>query len=54
MDITSEHKMDSKNIKDDLKKLKPSKVLDAKQHKGKVKWGEDAVSWQKKKRDEWK
>ncbi|MEX0780291.1 MAG: hypothetical protein WD491_04190 [Balneolales bacterium] len=42
-----------KKLNEALKKMKPSKVLDANRHSGKVKWDEDALAYQKKIRDEW-
>lgn len=45
--------MDKKRLDEILKKLKQTKKLDAKRYLGKVKWGEDALGYQKKIRDEW-
>ncbi len=36
-----------------LRGIKHSKKLNARQHVGKVKWGEDALEYQKKIRSEW-
>jgi hypothetical protein len=36
-----------------LSKLKPKKTFQAQRFLGKVKWGEDALQYQKKLRDEW-
>ena len=36
-----------------IAKLKPQKTFDAKQFVGKVKWGEDALEYQKRLRNEW-
>ena len=36
-----------------LSRLKPQKTFQAKRFLGKVKWGEDALQYQKKLRDEW-
>jgi hypothetical protein len=36
-----------------LSKLKPQKTFQAQRFLGKVKWGEDALQYQKKLRDEW-
>jgi hypothetical protein len=36
-----------------LSRLKPQKTFQAKWFVGKVKWGEDALQYQKKIRDEW-
>ncbi len=35
-----------------LRKIKPTKVLLANRHLGKVKWNEDALTFQKRMRDE--
>ena len=53
MILTVKKGMDKKRLDEILKKLKQTKKLDAKRHLGKVKWGEDALSYQKKIRDEW-
>jgi hypothetical protein len=42
-----------KHLNDELQKIVSSKKFDARQHLGKVKWGEDALEYQKKLRDEW-
>lgn len=42
-----------KEIKEKLKKLKSTKVFDAKKFAGKIKWGEDALVFQKRLRNEW-
>jgi hypothetical protein len=36
-----------------LSRLKPQKTFPAKRFLGKIKWGEDALQYQKKLRDEW-
>ncbi len=36
-----------------LSSLKPRKIFHAKEFLGKIKWGEDALQYQKKIRDEW-
>jgi hypothetical protein len=36
-----------------LLRLKPQKTFQAKRFLGKLKWGEDALQYQKKLRDEW-
>lgn len=53
MKITITKNMGKKKLNQELKKIKPTKVLDAKRHFGKVKWGEDALKWQKRVRSEW-
>ena len=42
-----------KHLNAKLEKIVPSKTFDAKKHLGKVDWGEDALQYQKSKRDEW-
>jgi len=48
-------KKDTKNQEIDkiLLSLKPRKQFSSKQFLGKIKWGEDAMEYQKKIRDEW-
>ena len=53
MSVKIRKKPAKKDLNEALKKIKPSKVLNAAHHFGKVKWGEDALSYQKKLRDEW-
>ncbi len=45
--------MGKKKFNEALLKIKHTKKLDAKRHLGKVNWGEDALKYQKKLRDEW-
>lgn len=45
--------MARKELNEALKKFKRIKKLDSKRHLGKVKWGEDALAYQKRLRDEW-
>jgi len=45
--------MPKKELNEALKKIKRTKKLDAKRHLGKVKWGEDALEYQKRLRDGW-
>ncbi|MBX2895781.1 MAG: hypothetical protein KF763_10085 [Cyclobacteriaceae bacterium] len=42
-----------KQLNEKLLNRKPAKVIQAKKHLGKVKWGEDALTYQKPKRNEW-
>lgn len=42
-----------KAVEKKLRGRKATKVIDAKKHLGKVKWGEDALTYQKRKRNEW-
>ena len=53
MTITVTKEMGKKKLNQELKKKKPARVLDAKRHAGKVKWNEDALTWQKRVRREW-
>jgi hypothetical protein len=53
MVLTVKKGMPKKALNEALKKIKPTRQLDAKRHLGKVKWGEDALEYQKKLRDEW-
>lgn len=46
-------KIDKKKIDETLKQISKKKAFDAKSHKNKVKWGEDALEYQKRVRDEW-
>ena len=43
----------AKTLADALNKVKPVKKFDAQKHVGKVKWGEDALEYQKRIRNEW-
>ncbi len=45
--------MDKKKLNEALRKIKHTKILKAKRHLGKVSWGEDALKYQKRLRDEW-
>lgn len=49
-----ENSPSKKRINKIIEKEIPSKIIDAGKHKGKVKWGEDPLKWQKKIRDEWR
>lgn len=51
--IKTGKKTDSEKIDKKLKQIEKKKVFDANLHKSKVKWGEDALEYQKKMRDEW-
>jgi hypothetical protein len=42
-----------KNLTEALKRIKPTKMFNAKKHLGKVKWEEDPVEYQKRIRNEW-
>lgn len=50
MTVKISKKTGKKDLNEALRKIKPSKVLNAARHSGKVKWGEDALSYQKKMR----
>jgi hypothetical protein len=45
--------VEQKKINDALRKLKQPKKFKSSIHLGKVKWGEDALSYQKRLRSEW-
>lgn len=47
------HNHDKKKLDEALKKLKPSKAFKASHFKGKVKWDEDPLAYQKRIRSEW-
>lgn len=42
-----------KELQQKMKQIKSSKLFDAKKFAGKIKWGEDALKFQKRMRDEW-
>ena len=42
-----------KEIKEKLKLLKSTKIFDAEKFAGKISWGEDALTFQKRLRNEW-
>jgi hypothetical protein len=45
--------IEKKRLDEALLKIKPVKKFNAKLHLGKVKWHEDALTYQKRLRDEW-
>lgn len=51
--IKTGKKIDKKEIDRILKKAEKKKIFNSKNHQGKVPWGEDALEYQKKIRDEW-
>jgi hypothetical protein len=53
MVLTIKKGMEKKALNDALRKMKHSKKLNAKLHLGKVKWGEDALVYQKRLRNDW-
>ena len=53
MTITVKKGISKKKLNEVLRKMKHTKKLNAKRHLGKVKWGKDALEYQKKLRDEW-
>jgi|LSQX01.1.fsa_nt_gb hypothetical protein len=53
MIITIDKSMKSQDIEKLLQHLKPHKLFPAKRFVGKLKWGEDALAYQKRIRDEW-
>lgn len=48
MVLTVKKGMPKKELNEALRKIKRTKKLDAKRHLGKVKWGEDALEYQKR------
>lgn len=53
MTVTVKKGISKRKLNEVLRKIKHTKKLNAKRHLGKVKWGEDALEYQKKLRDEW-
>jgi len=53
MIITIKKNTDNKEIDKKLSDLKPRKQFRSKLFLGKIKWGEDALEYRKKIRDEW-
>ncbi|MDR2653351.1 MAG: hypothetical protein LBC68_13780 [Prevotellaceae bacterium] len=53
MIVVIEKKYDKKKINQLIKELKPSKIFDPKKFAGKIQWGEDPLSFQKRIRNEW-
>ena len=53
MVITIKKDTNNQEIDKILLSLKPRKQFSSKQFLGKIKWGEDALEYQKKIRDEW-
>ncbi len=53
MTITVKKHTTPKQLNEGLANRKSTKVIRAKKHLGKVKWGEDALAYQKRKRNEW-
>jgi len=53
MYITFNSTMGLNELNKKITKLKPQKLFDANLFVGKVKWGEDALEYQKKLRNEW-
>ncbi len=53
MIITIDKSMKNKDIEKLLQHLKPSKLFPSNRFVGKIKWNEDALSYQKRLRDEW-
>jgi hypothetical protein len=53
MSIQLNKKATIKELDEALLKLKSGKLFIAKKHVGKVKWGEDALKFQRRIRDEW-
>lgn len=42
-----------KELKEKIRQLKSTKLFDAKRFAGKISWGEDALKFQKRLRNEW-
>ena len=53
MVISINKSVTTEQVDEQLLTLKPKKVLHVAKHLGKVKWEEDALAYQKRKRDEW-
>lgn len=53
MVITVNNNITPEQVEKELRNRKPTKVIRTKKHLGKVKWGQDALAYQKKKRNEW-
>ena len=53
MIIQLDRNVTPQQVEKKLHRRKPTKVIRAKKHLGKVKWGEDALTYQKRKRNEW-
>jgi hypothetical protein len=53
MIITVKNRTKAADVDKKLLARKPTKVIVAKRHLGKVKWAEDALAYQKRKRNEW-
>jgi len=53
MIITIKRDTDNKEIDKKLSSLKPRKQFNSKLYLGKIKWGEDALVYQKSIRNEW-
>ena len=53
MIITVTRDTDNKELDKILSGLKPRKQFSSRKFLGKIKWGEDALEYQKKIRDEW-
>jgi len=51
--ITIKKDTNHQEIDEIILSLKPRKQFSSKQFLGKIKWGEDALAYQKKIRDEW-
>ena len=45
--------MEKKELDEALRKIKHSRKFNASLHLGKVKWGEDALAYQKRLRNDW-
>ena len=54
MVITIKKDTNNQEIEKLLLSFKPRKRFSSKQFLGKIKWGEDALEYQKRLRDEWK
>lgn len=53
MTVTIKKGVSKKKLDEILQRIKHTKKLHAHRHLGKVKWGVDALEYQKKLRDEW-
>ncbi len=53
MVIVISKNISKKELNQKIKQIKSSKLFDAKKFAGKINWGEDALKFQKRIRDEW-
>jgi hypothetical protein len=53
MIIILKNSVTPEEVEKKILRRKPVKIISAKKHLGKVKWGQDALDYQKQKRNEW-